>query len=156
MAKAMFGAGCFWGVELVFQQTEGIEETAVGYAGGATENPTYEEVCADQTGHAEVVHVTFDPDKVSYEALLQVFFDNHNPTTHNRQGPDVGSQYRSVIFAFDAAQKAAARAAISALNESGKWPNPVVTEIEDAPTFWVAEDYHQKYLEKRGLNVCHI
>ena len=153
---ATFGAGCFWGVEAVFRQTEGVVATAVGYAGGRTPNPTYEDVCSDATGHAEVVQVTFDPARVSYERLLEIFFTNHNPTTLNRQGPDVGSQYRSAIFHHGEEQRAAAEAAKAQWDRSGRWPKPIVTEIAPAPEFWRAEEYHQRYLEKRGLASCHI
>ena len=153
---ATFGAGCFWGVEAVFRQTEGVVATAVGYAGGRTSNPTYEDVCSDATGHAEVVQVTFDPSRVSYERLLDIFFTNHNPTTLNRQGPDVGSQYRSAIFHHGEEQRVAAEAAKARWYRSGRWPRPIVTEIAPAPEFWRAEEYHQRYLEKRGLASCHI
>ena len=153
---ATFGAGCFWGVEAVFRQTEGVVATAVGYAGGRTSNPTYEDVCSDATGHAEVVQVTFDPSRVSYERLLDIFFTNHNPTTLNRQGPDVGSQYRSAIFHHGEEQRVAAEAAKARWDRSGRWPRPIVTEIAPAPEFWRAEEYHQRYLEKRGLASCHI
>ena len=153
---ATFGAGCFWGVEATFRQTAGVVATAVGYAGGKTSNPTYEDVCSDATGHAEVVQVTFDPERVSYEQLLDIFFTSHNPTTLNRQGPDVGTQYRSVIFHHGEAQRAVAEVAKARWDRSGRWPRPVVTEITPAPPFWLAEEYHQRYLEKRGLASCHI
>lgn len=153
---ATFGAGCFWGVEATFRQTEGVTATAVGYAGGRKANPTYEDVCSDATGHAEVVQVTFDPERVSYDRLLDIFFTSHNPTTLNRQGPDVGSQYRSAIFHHGEAQRAAAEAAKARWDRSGRWPRPIVTEISPAPEFWRAEEYHQRYLEKRGLASCHI
>lgn len=153
---ATFGAGCFWGVEATFRQTAGVVATAVGYAGGKTPNPTYEDVCSDATGHAEVVQVTFDPERVSYEQLLDIFFTSHNPTTLNRQGPDVGTQYRSVIFHHGEAQRAVAEAAKARWDRSGRWPRPIVTEITPAPPFWRAEEYHQRYLEKRGLASCHI
>lgn len=152
----MFGAGCFWGVEDIFRGTPGVIDAVSGYSGGTTENPTYEDVCSDKTGHAEVVQVTFDPEKVSYETLLNVFFDNHNPTQKNAQGPDVGSQYRSAIFTYDDAQIAAATKAKAALDASGKWSKPVVTQIEPAKPFYKAEEYHQRYLEKHGLSNCHI
>lgn len=153
--KAMFGAGCFWGVEEKFRQVPGVVATAVGYAGGKTERPTYEEVCTDRTGHAEVIEVEFDPAKVSYEKLLGVFFSLHDPTTLNRQGPDVGSQYRSVIFHHGDAQRQSAEAFKKDLGASGRWRGPVVTEIAPAPPFWRAEEYHQKYFQKRGGGACH-
>jgi peptide-methionine (S)-S-oxide reductase len=154
--KATFGAGCFWGVEARFREQPGIVDAAVGYMGGHTENPTYEEVCANTTGHAEVVEVDFDDSKVSYEQLLELFFDSHNPTTLNRQGPDVGRQYRSVIFVRGAEQEAAACAAVEQANGSGRWKDPVVTEIVPAETFWRAEEYHQQYLARNGGGFCHV
>ncbi|CAN5162718.1 bifunctional methionine sulfoxide reductase B/A protein [soil metagenome] len=154
-ATAMFGAGCFWGVEETFRSTPGVLATAVGYAGGKTENPTYKEVCTDKSGHAEVVHVTYDPAKVSYDQLLDVFWKNHNPTTLNRQGPDSGTQYRSAIFFYSPEQEKAARASMEKLSKSGKWRDPIVTQIEAAPKFNRAEEYHQQYLAKRGLSACH-
>jgi len=153
-AKATFGAGCFWGVEAAFRRLDGVTATEVGYAGGATANPTYEQVCSHSTGHAEVVEVTFDPDRIPYEQLLAVFFAEHDPTQLNRQGPDIGDQYRSVVFVHDAAQRAAAEASRDRVQE--RLSKPVVTQIEDAPPFWPAEDYHQRYLEKRGLASCHV
>ena len=156
MEKAMFGAGCFWGVESTFRNIKGVTEAAVGYAGGATENPTYEQVCRDNTGHAEVVEVEFDPEQVSYRQLLEVFWSNHDPTTLNRQGPDVGSQYRSVVFYYTPEQKTAAEEVKAALNESGRFSRPIVTSIESAPKFYRAEEYHQRYLEKRGQAHCAI
>ena len=153
---ATFGAGCFWGVEAAFRQIKGVKTTAVGYAGGSLDRPTYKDVCTDRTGHAEVVQVDFDPAQVSYEQLLDVFWANHDPTTVNRQGPDVGTQYRSVIFYHTPAQQAAAKASKEKLEQSGKFRRPIVTQIESAPTFWRAEDYHQHYLEKRGLSSCHM
>jgi peptide-methionine (S)-S-oxide reductase len=153
-AKATFGAGCFWGVEAAFRRLEGVTATAVGYAGGTTPNPTYEQVCSHRSGHAEVVEVTYDPDRISYEQLLAVFWAEHDPTQRNRQGPDVGDQYRSVIFVHDEAQRAAAEA--SRERVQARFTRPVVTLIEDAPTFWPAEEYHQRYLEKRGLAACHV
>ena len=150
--KATFGAGCFWGVEAAFRQLDGVTRTRVGYAGGNVENPTYHEVCRDNTGHAEVVEVTYDPEKVPYEQLLAVFWAEHDPTQVNRQGPDVGSQYRSAIFTHDDAQHAAAEA--SREQVQARLGRPVATSIEDAPPFWEAEDYHQQYLEKRGLSSC--
>jgi peptide-methionine (S)-S-oxide reductase len=156
MEKATFGAGCFWGVEAAFRQINGVTATAVGYAGGTLENPTYRDVCSGRTGHAEVVEVEFDPDVVSYDELLNVFWENHDPTTLNRQGPDVGEQYRSAIFYHTPEQESAARASKEALEQSGKYRRPVVTEIIPAPTFYRAEDYHQQYFEKRGISHCHI
>jgi len=156
MEKATFGAGCFWGVEAAFRQVKGVVSTAVGYMGGKLADPTYQDVCTDRTGHAEVVQVEFDPSQVSYEELLRVFWDNHDPTTLNRQGPDVGTQYRSVIFFHNPAQEVAAKASKDALAASGKYRRPIVTEIVPAPQFWRAEDYHQQYLEKRGLAHCHL
>lgn len=154
--KATFGAGCFWGVEVTFQKIDGVVATEVGYAGGSTENPTYEDVCSKTTGHAEVVHVEFDPEKVSFEALMEVFWSNHNPTTLHRQGADVGTQYRSVIFCHDDAQIAAAEASKQTQDASGRFGNPIVTEIAPFSSYYPAEDYHQKYLEKRGMDVCHV
>jgi len=156
MEKATFGAGCFWGVEAMFRQIPGVTSTAVGYMGGTLKNPTYKDVCTDRTGHAEVVQVEFDPAQVSYERLLEVFWENHDPTQLNRQGPDVGTQYRSVIFFHSAAQEAAACASKEARQRSGIYPRPIVTEIVPAAEFWRAEEYHQQYLEKRGLANCHI
>ncbi|WKZ29335.1 MAG: peptide-methionine (S)-S-oxide reductase MsrA [Patescibacteria group bacterium] len=156
LATATFGAGCFWGVEETYRTLEGVTETAVGYMGGSKPHPTYEDVCSDATGHAEVVQVTYDPERVSYEKLLKIFWENHNPTTLNRQGPDVGTQYRSAIFYHDASQKEAAERSKAELEASGKWPKPIVTEITPAKEFWRAEDYHQKYLMKRGQGSCHV
>ncbi len=150
--QATFGAGCFWGVEAAFRRTQGVTGTKVGYAGGKVDNPTYEQVCSDTTGHAEVVQVTYDPEQVPYEQLLTIFWLEHDPTQLNRQGPDVGSQYRSVIFVHDEEQRAAAEASREAVQ--ARFTRPVVTTIEDAPPFWEAEDYHQQYLEKRGLASC--
>ena len=152
----MFGAGCFWGVEATFRKVKGVTNATVGYAGGKTENPTYEDVCTDETGHAEVVQVEYDPAQASYEQLLDVFWSNHDPTTLNRQGPDVGTQYRSVIFYYSPEQQAAAEASKKELNESGRFRRPIVTQIEPAPPFYRAEEYHQRYLEKRGLAHCAI
>lgn len=154
--KAMFGAGCFWGVEATFREVPGVVNTTVGYAGGHTKNPTYEEVCTDLTGHAEVVLVEYDPEKVSYEQLLEVFWNCHDPTQLNRQGPDVGTQYRSVIFAFTLEQREAAEASRERLERSGRYSRPIVTQILPAPEFYPAEEYHQRYLEKRGLRSCHL
>jgi peptide-methionine (S)-S-oxide reductase len=153
---ATFGAGCFWGVEAAFRRTPGVLATAVGYAGGHKDNPTYKEVCTDRTGHAEVVQVEFDPAQVSYEQLLEVFWNSHNPTQVNRQGPDMGTQYRTVIFYHSDEQKAAAEESKAALEASGRFSRPIATHIEPAPPFYIAEDYHQQYLEKRGLASCHI
>ena len=150
MAIATFGAGCFWGVETAFRRVEGVTSTAVGYAGGELANPSYEVVCSGQTGHAEVVRVDFDPTKVSYQDLLDLFWEVHDPTTLDRQGPDVGSQYRSAVFFHDAEQEAAARATKDALQTSGRYRNPIVTEITPASDFWMAEDYHQQFFEKRA------
>ena len=156
MEKAMFGAGCFWGVEATFRNINGVTAAAVGYAGGQTENPTYEQVCRDDTGHAEVVEVEFDPGKVSYQQLLDVFWSNHDPTTLNRQGPDVGAQYRSVIFYYTPGQQAAAEESKATLEKSRRFSRSIVTSIEPAPKFYRAEDYHQRYLEKRGMAHCAI
>jgi len=156
MEKAMFGAGCFWGVEAAFRQVPGVVATAVGYAGGHLANPTYKDVCTDGTGHAEVVQVEYDPSKVGYDDLLKIFWENHDPTQLNRQGPDVGTQYRSAIFVYGLEQEAAARASKEAQEKSGRFRRPIVTQIEAAPEFWRAEEYHQQYLEKRGLAHCHI
>lgn len=156
LEKATFGAGCFWGVEARFSELHGVLDTAAGYEGGQLEHPTYKEVCTDRTGHAEVVDITFDPSRLSYEALLDAFFSLHDPTQLNRQGPDWGTQYRSVIFTHSDEQAAQAKAKIVELNASGSFRNPVVTQVELATTFWKAEEYHQKYLEKRGMASCHI
>ena len=156
MEKAMFGAGCFWGVEEAFRTTPGVLETSVGYSGGTVNSPTYEQVCTDRTGHAEVVLVTFDPEKVAYESLVDLFWKIHDPTTLNRQGPDFGSQYRSAIYYFDDNQKALAEASKASLDSSGKLRRPVVTEITPAGAFYPAEEYHQKYLAKRGRTGCGI
>ncbi len=156
MEKATFGAGCFWGVEEAFRKVKGVTSTAVGYSGGTLKNPTYHDVCTGQTGHAEVVQVEYDPPQVSYEELLAVFWENHDPTTMNRQGPDVGSQYRSAVFYHTPQQEAAARASKDKLNSSGIYKRPIVTEITPASEFWMAEDYHQQYVAKRGGGSCHI
>ncbi|MEX0742638.1 MAG: peptide-methionine (S)-S-oxide reductase MsrA, partial [Phycisphaeraceae bacterium] len=150
MAKATFAAGCFWGVEELFRRLEGVEATSVGYIGGSTDEPDYEQVCSGRTGHAEAVEVIYDPQKVSYEDLLQVFWENHDPTTPNRQGPDVGTQYRSAIFYHDEQQRQAAEASQKQLEKSGRFANPISTEIGPAGTFWRGEEYHQQYLAKRG------
>ena len=154
--KATFGAGCFWGVEARFGEMMGVLDTTVGYEGGSLEHPTYKEVCTDKTGHAEVVQVKFDNSRVSFDDLLDTFFSLHDPTQLNRQGPDWGSQYRSVIFAQSDEQHAAARARIAEMNASGTFRLPVVTQVVSATNFWKAEEYHQKYLEKRGMVSCHI
>ena len=156
MAKATFAAGCFWGVEATFRQIPGVSSTRVGYTGGDFANPTYKDVCNDRTGHAEAVEVEFDPSKVSYEQLLNVFWENHDPTQFNRQGPDYGSQYRSAIFFHSPEQEQEARASKEKLQSSGQFRRPVVTQIVPAVTFYEADDYHQQYLEKRGLASCHI
>ncbi len=152
MKKATFGAGCFWGVEATFRKLAGVRSAMVGYSGGSFENPTYEDVCSGKTGHAEVVQVEYDPPEVSYEDLLEVFWDCHDPTTVNRQGPDIGTQYRSAIFFHDADQESAAITSKQKLQSSGRYPSPIVTEITPAEAFYPAEDYHQRYLEKRGLS----
>jgi len=156
MEKATFGAGCFWGVEAAFREIQGVTDAAVGYEGGTMSRPTYQDVCTDETGHAEVVELTFDPARVSYEKLVEAFFNLHDPTTLNRQGPDVGTQYRSVIFFHSPEQEAAARAVRDRLQKSGHFRGAIVTSLEPASTFWRAEEYHQRYLEKRGLRSCHI
>ena len=149
--KAAFGAGCFWHVEDIFSKTNGISSTKVGYIGGQLPNPTYEEVCTDKTGHAEAVQVEYNPDEISFEELLDVFWKNHNPTTLNRQGPDVGIQYRSAIFYHDEKQKETAENSKQTLNSSGIFDNPIITQIVPAPIFYEAEEYHQKYFKKHGL-----
>jgi peptide-methionine (S)-S-oxide reductase len=154
--KATFAAGCFWGVEAAFRQVPGVLDAAVGYSGGGFPDPTYEDVCTGRTGHAESVEVEFDPARVSYDQLLDVFWENHDPTTKNRQGPDVGTQYRSAIFFDNPAQEKAALESKSRLEASGRYRRPIVTEIVPAQQFWRAEDYHQRYLEKRGLAHCKI
>jgi len=154
--RATFAAGCFWGVEAAFRNVEGVLATAVGYTGGRTANPTYEEVCSHGTGHAEAVEVVYDPDRVSYDQLVDVFWGSHDPTTRDRQGPDIGEQYRSAIFFHSPEQEAAARASKARLAESGRWRREIVTEITPAGPFYRAEEYHQQYLEKRGLASCRI
>jgi peptide-methionine (S)-S-oxide reductase len=151
--KATFGAGCFWGVEETFRRLAGVKDTQVGYIGGNLDHPTYQDVCTDRTGHAEVVEVTYDPQVISFHDLLEVFWNNHNPMTLNRQGPDVGTQYRSAIFYHSPEQEAEARASRDAAQ--ARFPRPIMTEIAPAGTFWRAEEYHQQYLEKRGLSHCH-
>jgi len=153
---ATFGAGCFWGIEAAFRRVPGVLDAAVGYSGGRTENPSYQDVCTDTTGHAEVVQVTFDPEKLSYDQLLNVFWTIHDPTQVNRQGPDYGEQYRTAIFFHSPEQEAAAKKSKQALEASGKLRRPVATEITAAGPFWRAEEYHQRYLEKRGAASCHI
>jgi peptide-methionine (S)-S-oxide reductase len=151
MAKAYFAAGCFWGVEAAFRRVKGVQATAVGYMGGRNEHPTYEQVCSDRTGHAEAVEVDYDPAQVGYEQLLALFWDSHDPTQVNRQGPDVGTQYRSAIFTTTPEQATAAQAAKDKLEHGGAFRRPIATQIVPAPEFWKAEDYHQQYFEKRGL-----
>lgn len=153
---ASFAAGCFWGVEARFRDLDGVVDATSGYMGGHTENPTYKEVCGGQTGHAETVQVVFDDEQITYQDLLDQFFDMHNPTTLNRQGPDFGSQYRSAIFWHDEKQQAAAQQKIRQINDSGKWPDAVVTEVKRAPEFWPAEEYHQRYFEKNGTGFCKL
>jgi peptide-methionine (S)-S-oxide reductase len=154
--KATFGAGCFWGVEAAFAALPGVTATAVGYEGGAMDRPTYKDVCTDRTGHAEVVELDFDPDKIGYDQVLDAFFNLHDPTTLNRQGPDWGTQYRSAIFFHSPEQEAEAKASKDALEKAHRYSKPIVTQIVPAVTFFPAEDYHQQYLEKRGLASCHI
>ena len=156
MAKATFAAGCFWGVEATFRQLPGVTFTRVGYTGGNFENPTYKDVCTDRTGHAEAVEIEYDPSKISYEQLLDVFWENHDPTQVNRQGPDWGSQYRSAIFFHTPEQEIVAKASKDAVEKSGRYRKPIATQIVPAAVFYQAEDYHQQYLEKRGLATCHI
>ena len=153
---ATFGAGCFWGVEAAFRRVPGVLDAVSGYSGGHTENPSYKDVCTDRTGHAEVVQVTFDPSKVTYEHLLDIFWKIHDPTQVNRQGPDFGTQYRTAIFYHSPEQEAAARKSKQALEASGKLRRPIATELTPAGPFWRAEEYHQRYLEKRGAESCHI
>src|SRR5215813_1410714 len=153
---ATFAAGCFWGVEAKFRMIPGVEDAIVGYSGGKTDNPSYKEVCTDKTGHAEVVQVTFDPAKVSYETLVDAFWHMHDPTQVNRQGPDSGTQYRTAIFFHTPEQEAAAKKSKAALEASGKFRKPIATEITPAGPFWRAEEYHQRYLEKRGAASCHL
>lgn len=155
MKKATFGAGCFWGVEMAFSQNFGVTQTAVGYSGGKLPDPTYEMVCTGQSGHAEVVEVEYDPSQIEYSALLELFWSIHDPTTLNRQGPDIGTQYRSAIYFHDNEQEAIARTSMEKLQQSRRFPGDIVTEIAAAPKFYRAEEYHQKYLEKRGMKNCH-
>ncbi|HKW51653.1 MAG TPA: peptide-methionine (S)-S-oxide reductase MsrA [Candidatus Eisenbacteria bacterium] len=156
LEKATFGAGCFWGVEAAFRSVKGVVSTQVGYSGGRTPHPTYEQVCSGRTGHAEAVEVTYDPAQVSYDDLLRVFWENHDPTTPNRQGPDVGEQYRSAIFFHTPEQEAAAKASVASLEAEKRFRRPIVTQIVPAGPFHRAEEYHQQYLEKRGQASCHI
>jgi len=156
MAKATFGAGCFWGVQLRFQQEPGVTATAAGFEGGSMERPSYRDVCTDATGHAEVVEIDYDPAKVSYQQLLDLFFELHDPTQLNRQGPDWGTQYRSAVFFHSPEQEAAAKEKIARLTAEKRFAKPIVTQVVPAQTFWRAEDYHQHYLEKRGMTSCHV
>ena len=156
MEKATFAAGCFWGVEATFRQLPGVTSTRAGYIGGHTENPTYKEVCTDRTGHAEAVEVEFDPAKIPYTDLLKVFWENHDPTQVNRQGPDWGTQYRTAIFYHSPEQQAEAQASKGSLEKARRYSKPIATEIVPAVTFYPAEEYHQQYLEKRGLASCHV
>ncbi len=156
MEIATFGAGCFWGIEAAFRQVPGVTDAVVGYSGGHTANPTYKDVCTDGTGHAEVVQVTFDPAQLSYEKLLEIFWQVHDPTQLNRQGPDFGTQYRSAIFFHSPEQEASARKSKEQAQTSGRFRRPIVTELTPASTFYRAEEYHQKYLEKRGAASCHL
>ncbi len=156
LETATFGAGCFWGVEHTFRQIEGVVNAVVGYAGGSSQEPTYREVCSGTTGHAEAVQLTYDPSRIGYEDLLEAFWRLHDPTQVNRQGPDVGTQYRSVVFFHDSQQEEKARAAIEALEAGGSLSRPVATEVVPAGPFWPAEDYHQQYLAKRGMASCHV
>ncbi|MBL4802331.1 MAG: peptide-methionine (S)-S-oxide reductase MsrA [Emcibacter sp.] len=156
MEKATFAAGCFWGVQLGFDKLDGVISSVVGYMGGHIDNPSYEAVCTGRTNHAEVVEVTFDPDRISFDQLLNFFWQSHDPTTLNRQGPDCGSQYRSAVYYYSDQQKNTAKKSRTEWNASGSWSDPIVTEITDAAQFWPAEDYHQKYLEKRNITIsCH-
>ncbi|HLG91112.1 MAG TPA: peptide-methionine (S)-S-oxide reductase MsrA [Candidatus Saccharimonadales bacterium] len=156
METAIFGAGCFWGVQYYFDQVPGVVETDIGYIGGKTDSPTYEQVCSYTTGHVEATKITYDPKKVSYETLLKHFFRIHDPTQLNRQGPDVGDQYRSTIFYLNDEQKSQVQKMLDLLSNSKKYGNPIVTSLEKATKFWPAEDYHQKYTEKTGLGACHV
>jgi peptide-methionine (S)-S-oxide reductase len=156
METAVFGAGCFWGVESFFREVPGVEDAVCGYAGGSVPNPTYKQVCNGNTGHAEVVEVTYDPAKVSYDRLLDVFFANHDPTTMNRQGPDVGSQYRSAVFAKTPEQEQIAKRKIEQLTQAGRFKRPIVTSVEPFRNFYPAEEYHQRYFEKHGMPSCHV
>ena len=154
--KATFGAGCFWGVEMSFRRLEGVTDAAVGYAGGHTESPTYHDVCGHGSGHAEVVEVEYDQARIGYESLLEAFFEMHDPTSVNRQGPDIGDQYRSVIFFHTPEQQATAERFKNELDAAGRFARPIATAIKPVPTFWRAEDYHQRYIEKRGMTGCAV
>jgi len=154
--KATFGAGCFWGVEMSFRRLDGVTDTAVGYAGGHTEDPSYQDICSHGTGHAEVVEIDYDPSRISYAKLLGAFFELHDPTQLNRQGPDIGDQYRSVIFFHTPEQQQAAEQIKKDLNGAGRYARPIATAIDPAPTFWRAEEYHQRYIEKRGGTGCAV
>lgn len=156
MDVATFAAGCFWGVEAAFREADGVTSARVGYTGGFVDNPTYKDVCSGRTGHAEAVEVTYDPSRVSYDALLDLFWESHNPTTLNRQGPDIGEQYRSAIFFHNSGQESAARTSKEKLGASGKYAREIVTEITPASRFWEAEEYHQRYFEKNGLAHCRV
>lgn len=156
MDEAIFAAGCFWGVQYYFDRVPGVSATAVGYIGGHVKNPTYEQVCAGSTGHAEAVKISFDPSLVSYEALLKHFFRIHDPTQLNRQGPDIGENYRSAVFYKDNAQKKTAQRIINQLEKTGQFRRPIVTALEPAVTFWEAEAYHQKFTERTGRGMCHV
>ena len=156
LKKATFAAGCFWGVEATFMKVKGVVQTEVGFMGGHTESPSYRDVCTDRTGHAEVVHLTYDDSIVSYDHLLDVFWGSHDPTQKNRQGPDFGTQYRTAIFYHDEVQRSTAERSRAALEASGRFKRPVATLVEKAGPFWRAEEYHQKYLQKKGLDTCHI
>ena len=153
---ASFAAGCFWGIEARFREVVGVLDAVSGYMGGHTQNPSYQDICRGDTGHAEAVQVTFEDGQVSFDELLDLFFDLHNPTTLNRQGPDFGSQYRSAVFWHDDAQRVATEQKINEVNASGKWPDPVVTEVAKAPEFWRAEEFHQRYFEKNGAGFCKV
>jgi len=156
LKKATFAAGCFWGVEATFMKVRGVVQTEVGYMGGHTESPTYRDVCTDRTGHAEVVQVTYDESIVGFEQLLDVFWMSHDPTQKNRQGPDVGTQYRTAIFYHDDEQRSTAELSRKTMDASGRFKRPIATLVEKAGPFWRAEEYHQKYLQKKGLDTCHI
>lgn len=156
LKKATFAAGCFWGVEATFMKVKGVVQTEVGFMGGHTESPSYRDVCTDRTGHAEVVHLTYDDSIVSYDHLLDVFWGSHDPTQKNRQGPDVGTQYRTAIFYHDEEQRSTAERSRAAMDASGRFMRPIATLVEKAGPFWRAEEYHQKYLQKKGLDTCHI
>ncbi len=156
LKKATFAAGCFWGVEARFMKVKGVVQTEVGYMGGHTESPTYRDVCTDRTGHAEVVQLTYDDSVISFDGLLDVFWNSHDPTQRNRQGPDVGTQYRTAIFYHDEEQRSVAERSIATMDASGRFKRPIATLVERSGPFWKAEEYHQKYLQKKGLDTCHI